>query len=174
MSKMIYIDYPNKKQKHPHYEHRTEKLDSKKSLFSTFRFQIARKVSTHRKILKSFGRIGMKLNKKDTSFICPTDLDKVCFILMNDYDDIKKKDLGVGPLNDGYLIAHKLFQRGFKIFYLYDCIKEEFSQFLAFFLKNTQKELTVYYSGRSCNGGIVFFYGFLYIDVNKSNTRKGK
>lgn len=158
---MKYIDFPNKRQRHPHYEHRAEKLDIKNNLFSAFRFQCVRRVSTHKKILKSFGRIGMRLNKKQTSIIAPEDLDKVCFILINDYDDIRKKDLGVGPLNDGYLVALKHFRLGFKIFYLYDPLKEDFTEFLTFFLKHTQKELTVYYSGRNCNGGITFFYGFL-------------
>ena len=55
---MSYVDTPDKKQKHPHYEHRTTKLDRKDNEFSSKKFQQVRKVSTHKNLLKSFGRIG--------------------------------------------------------------------------------------------------------------------
>lgn len=158
---MTYIDYPNKKQKHPHYEHRTEKLDQKNSNFSDRKFHHVRKVSTHKKILKSLGRIGMCLNYKTESSIRIEDLDKVCLILINDYDAIRKRDLGVGPLNDGYLVGLKHIRNGFKVFYLYDPKKEVFQNYLIFFLKNTREYLTVFYSGRSCNCGIDFYVGSL-------------
>ena len=176
---MTYIDFPNKKQKHPHYEHRSEKLDLKNSLFTSRRFHCVRKVSTKKKMLDSFGRISMHLNKKETSYVSTKDLDKVCFILINDYDDLRKKDLGVGPLNDGYLVAIKHFRRGYKVFYLYDPLPEDFSNFLAFFLNYTQKELTVYYTGRSINGGIQFLFGFLSREeigdiISINSNRKAK
>ncbi|KAK8839774.1 hypothetical protein M9Y10_031479 [Tritrichomonas musculus] len=150
---MTYVDTPYKKQKHPHYEHRTIKLDRKDNQFSRKKFHRVRKVSTHKKLLKSFGIIGMCLNDKPAGNIPTGDLDKVCFILINDYED-DKNELGVGPLNDGYLIGLKHHRLGFKVFYLYNPPSDNFSTFLGFFMTNTTDSLTVFYTGREdrCDG----------------------
>ena len=160
---MSYVDTPDRKQKHPHYEHRTAKLDRKDHEFKSKKFQHIRKVSTHKNLIKSFGRIGMCLNGKQTTEIPTTELDKICFILINDYDE-EDKELGVGPLNDGYLVGLKHHRLGFKVFYLYNSESEEFLQFLSFFMENTTKALTVFYSGRddNCEG----------IEFNKSTLSK--
>ena len=158
---MTYVDTPDKKQKHPHYEHRTTKLDLKDNEFSSKKFQQVRKVSTHKNLLKSFGRIGMRLNEKNTSDLPTCDLNKVCFILINDYDE-EDHELGVGPLNDGYLVGLKHHRLGFKVFYLYNPQSDEFASYLAFFLKNTTDALTIFYSGRDDNSeGIEFNNGSL-------------
>ena len=161
---MTYVDTPDKKQKHPHYEHRTTKLDIKNNEFSSKKFHRIRKISTHKKLLQSFSRIGMCINNKTPLRIDVDDLDKVCFILVNTFED-EPNDLGVGPLNDGYLIGLKHHRLGFKIFYLYNPRKDDFSDFLAFFMKNTKIALTVFYSGRdlrSCGiEGIEFIDGSL-------------
>ena len=102
----------------------------------------------------------MCLNDKSSS-IQTGDLNKVCFILINDYDD-EDKELGVGPLNDGYLIGLKHYRLGFKVFYLYNSKCEEYLPLLGFFLKNTAEALTVFYSGRDDNSeGIEFNDGTL-------------
>lgn len=145
---MSYVDAPNKKQKHPHYEHRTKKLDQKDNQFTSKKFHHIRKYSTHKKIIKAFGRIGMCLNNKPASSIPTGDLDKICFILINDYDDEDGNKLGVGPLNDGYLVGLKHHRLGYKIFYLYNPSSNEFENLLPFFMKNTEDQLTVFYSGR--------------------------
>ncbi|KAK8834137.1 hypothetical protein M9Y10_019525 [Tritrichomonas musculus] len=153
---MSYVDVPDKKQKHPHYEHRTAKLDLKDNEFSSKKFQQVRKVSTHKKLLKSFGRIGMCLNNRATTSIPTEDLNKVCFIIMNDYDD-DDKELGVGPLNDGYLVGLKHHRLGFKVFYLYNSNCTQFTNFLSFLMTKTTESLTVFYSGRDDNAeGIEF------------------
>ena len=153
---MSYVDTPNKKQKHPHYEHRTAKLDLKDNEFSSKKFQKVRNVSTHKNLLKSFGRIGMCLNDKLTSEVQTEFLDKVCFILINDYDS-EDKELGVGPLNDGYLVGLKHHRLGFKVFYLYNSRSAQFLEFLQFFMAYTNIALTVFYSGRDDNSdGIEF------------------
>ena len=158
---MTYVDTPNKKQKHPHYEHRAAKLDQKDNEFSSKKFHQVRKVSTHKKLLKSFGRIGMCLNDKPASIVPTDNLDKVCFILVNDYDN-GQNDLGVGPLNDGYLVGLKHHRLGFKVFYLYNSRSEEFATYLAFFMFRTSEALTVFYSGREGKGdGIEFSNGSL-------------
>ena len=157
---MSYVDSPDKKQKHPHYEHRTAKLDQKDNEFTSKKFQQVRKVSTHKNLIKSLKRIGMCLNEKPTSSISTSNLDKVCFLLINDYDDEDKK-LGVGPLNDGYLIGLKHHRLGFKVFYLYNSRREEFTTFLGFFIKYTEHSLTVFYSGRDDGEGIEFNDGSL-------------
>ncbi|KAK8835485.1 hypothetical protein M9Y10_046128 [Tritrichomonas musculus] len=157
---MTYVDQPDKKQKHPHYEHRTVKLDLKDNEFSSKEFHKIRKVSTHKKLLKSLGRIGMCLNNKPTSSIPPGDLNKNCLILINDYYK-ENYELDVGPLNDGYLIGLKHHRLGFKIFFLHNPRSDEFLNILPFFLKNTTESLTVFYSGRNTNGnhGIEFING---------------
>ena len=147
---MTYADSPNKRQLHPHYEHQTTKLDQKDNQFSSKKFHQIRKVSTHKKLLKSLGRIGMCLNDKPTTTFPIGDLDKVCFMLINDYENDKDYDLGVGPLNDANLIASRHHRLGFKVFYLYNPKCDEFTSFLPFFMKHTQNSLTVYYTGR-CN-----------------------
>lgn len=148
---MSYVDSPAKKQKHPHYEHRTAKLDIKDNQFTSKKFHHVRKVSTPKKILESFKRIGMCVNGKSSSEINPEYLDKVCFVFINSY---KKKDsyLGVGPLNDGYLVGLNHHRLGYKIFYLYNPRSDEFISFLGFFVKHTKVELTVFYSGLNTNG----------------------
>ena len=156
---MSYVDSPDKKQKHPHYEHRTAKLDLKDNEFSSKKFQEVRKVSAHKTLLKSFGRIGMCLNEKMPSAIPTDDLRKVCLILIKDTDSVDK-ELGVGPLNDGYLIGLKHHRLGFKIMYLYN--SGRLSTFLDFFLKNTTEALTVFFSGRDqSNSSIEFKDGVL-------------
>ena len=116
---MTYVDTPDKKQKHPHYEHQTAKLNAKDNEFSNKEFQKIRKDSTHKHMIKSFGRIGMCLNNKNSSSIPTNELNKVCLILINTYED-EDTDLGVGPLNDGYLIGLKHHRLGYTIFYLYN------------------------------------------------------
>ncbi|KAK8894827.1 hypothetical protein M9Y10_023265 [Tritrichomonas musculus] len=174
---MQYVDTPDRKQKHPHYEHRSTKLDLKDNEFTSKQFQKVRKVSTHKILLKSFGRIGMCLNDKSSSIIQISDLNKVCFILINDYDE-EDKELGVGPLNDGYLVGLKHHRLGFKVFYLYNSRSEEFTTFLGFFMKNTSQALTVFYSGRDDNSeGIEFNNGSLsksYINETITSNCNGK
>ena len=145
---MSFVDIPNKKIKHPHYEHRTNKLDIKNNQFSSKKFQDIRKYSTKKKLIESFKRIGMCLNNKFPSELpINANIDKVCFILMNDYagDDDK---LGVGPLNDGYLIGLNHFRLDFKIFFLYNCTSNEYTSYLDYFIQHTTDKLTVFYSGR--------------------------
>lgn len=144
---MTYVDTPNKKQKHPHYEHKSAKLYAKDNAFSFKEFQKIRKDSTHKHLIKSFARIAMRLNDKDCSTIPTNELGKVCFILINTYED-NDTDLGVGPLNDGYLIGLKHHRLGYKIFYLYNPKCEEFISYLEFFLAKTEHSLTVFYTGR--------------------------
>ena len=165
---MTYVDIPGKKQKHPHYEHRTTKLDNKNNHFTSRKFHKIRKVSTHKKLIESFGRIGMCLNNKSSSNIQIGDLNKVCFILINSYE-YKEHDLGVGPLNDGYLVGLKHHRLGYKVFYLYNPRSDEFTSYLSFFTKNTSHSLTVFYTGRdsmtSGTHGIEFSNGSLSTGV---------
>ncbi|KAK8882838.1 hypothetical protein M9Y10_045481 [Tritrichomonas musculus] len=144
---MTYIDVPNKKQKHPHYEHRTAKLDKQNQEFSKKAFQQLRKYSTHKKIIKALSRISMCVNDKKSENIQTDRLTKVCFILCNTYDR-NDYNLGVGPLNDALMIASQHHRLGYEVFYLHNPRKTEFTNYCDFFLKNTQKSLTIFYSGR--------------------------
>ena len=152
---------PYKRQKHPHYEHQTEKLDRNNNQFRIKKFHHVRNVSTHKKILKSFGRIGTCLNDKSPICIPKDELTKVCFITINDYYN-EPKDLGVGPLNDGYLVGLKHLRLGYKIFYLYNSLPLKFTNYLSYFMKNTTEKLSIFYSGRDDDGeGIEFSDGTL-------------
>ena len=142
-----------KKQEDPKYEHKTEKLDQKDNQFTSKKFHKIRKDSTRKIMLKSLGKIGLCLNDRDITDIPKTDLDKVCFILINDCD----KELGVGPINDGYLIALNHKKMGYKVYYLYNALYLEFISFIWYFLDNTSDALTIFYSGKNKNGeGIDF------------------
>lgn len=143
---MTNIDSSKKKQAHQNYERRSARLDLKDNQFTSRKFYHIRKDSKPKKILHSFGRIAMRLNDKKSAIIRTDDLDNVCFILINNYKK-RPNSHGVGPLNDGYLIALNQHRLGFKIFYLYNPRRDEFSYFLGFFMKNTKVDLTVFYSG---------------------------
>lgn len=153
---MTYPYAPYKKQMFPYYENKLTKLELKDKQFTCKQFQKVRKISTRKKILQSFGRIGLCLNDKTTACIPKDNLQKICFIVINDYEK-ENKDLGVGPLNDGYLIGLIHHRLGFKIFYLYNSIRDQFTSFLQFFLKNTIKALTVFYTGCDKNGECIDF-----------------
>lgn len=96
--------------------------------------------------LKSYEKIGVCLNKKTSTKINSNNLDKVCFIIINTYEK-DNQNLGKGPLNDGLLIGINHHRLGYKVFYLYNPLQEEFLKFLGYFLQNTTQSLTVFYSG---------------------------
>lgn len=140
---------PHKRQKNSRYERQAKKLYmAQDNCFRKQDFQFLRKNSTHSKLLGALNQIGVCLNDKNPETISIKNLDKVCFILVNTYDR-KDYDLGVGPLNDSYLLGMNLYKRGYKIFYLHNPRKSEFLVYSAFFLKNTQSDLTIFYSGRA-------------------------
>ena len=134
------------KQLFPYYENRITKLEHKNKHFSIEKFQKVRKFSSSKKILQSFGRIGLYLNNKTTTCIPKDNLKKIYFVLINDYEK-ESKDHGVGPLNDGYLISLIHHRLGFKIYYLYNSLRDKFTSFLEFFLKSTVTALTVFIQG---------------------------
>lgn len=149
-----FCDKPNKEQKHPHFEHRSEKLCRKNNEFSKKKFQRVRRVSTKRNLIKSFMRISTCLNNKEPSDIPTAGLENVCFILVNNFEH-DKHDPQNGAMNDGYLMGLNHHRFGFKVFYLRNCSSQKFQEFLEFFMKNTLKHLTVFYSGHDSlgNGG---------------------
>ena len=139
-------DKPDRKQKHPIYEHKTTKMMRKNNEFTDKKFQNVRNVSNKKKILKSFKRIGRCLNNVSRETMPKNGYDKVCLVLMNNIEH-KKHDPKIGALNDGYLFALYHHRLGFKVFYLYNCIQGNYPKYLRFFLHNTTESLTVYYSG---------------------------
>lgn len=159
---------PFKRQKHAHYEHRLDKLYSNNNQFTIKQFHQVRKALTHKKVLKSFGRIGTCLNDKSPICIPRDELTKICYITINDYDK-NKKDLGVGPLNDGYLVALKHVRLGYKVYYLYNSTPLKFKNYISYFMKNTKEKLTIYYSGRDDQGN-----GFEFNDgtVSRDETNE--
>ena len=139
-------DKPDKKQKHPHFDHRTNKMMKKNNEFSEKKFQKIRHVSNEKKLLKSFKRIGRCLNHVSRDEMPKEGYDKVCLILMNTLEH-KKHDPKIGALNDGYLFGLYHHHLGFRVFYLYNCIQGNYPKYLQFFIHNTTGTLTVLYSG---------------------------
>lgn len=146
------------KKKSQNYENKAIKLDKKNNLFTSRKFQHIRNDSSRKKILKSLDSFSICLTNKTITDIPDSKFEKVCFILINDFE----KDLGVGPLNDGYLIALNHHRLGYKIFYLYNSLYLEFISYLWYFLENTTDFLTVFYTGKNTKGqGIEFTDGVL-------------
>lgn len=137
-----YIDTQYKKIKHFIYKKKVEKTK-----FSKKEFQKARGTKSAKKLQEDLNKIGTCLNGKKVSDIHINELENVCFVICNTYKK-NNKTLGVGPLNDGYMISDLYHKKGFQIFYLYDPTREEFLQFIPVFFKYTKQVLTVYYSGR--------------------------
>ena len=144
---VAFYDKPSRDQKHPHYEHRCAKLYRKNNEFTNKKFQDVRGVSTRKKLVSSFKRIGKCLNELTPADIPTAGLQKVCFVLINCFEH-DKHDPKVGPMNDGYLIALHHHRLGYKVFYLYNCNSSQYPQFLEFFMKYTLTQITVFYSGR--------------------------
>ena len=147
LDKNFCYDKPDKKQKHPHYEHRTAKLVKKDNEFSEKKFQRIRRVSTQKKLKKSFKRNGRNLEHVSRNEMPTQGYDKVCLILVNNFKH-DKHDPKVGPMNDGYLFGLYHHRLGFKVFYLINCRQGNYPKYLQFFLFHTTENLTVYYSGR--------------------------
>lgn len=143
---MEYVDRPDKKQKDFEYARTVHKLDDE--TFSEKKFQRKRKISTKETLCKSFGRIGMCVNGKSPDSIPVEGLDKVCFVICNTYSRPEYK-LGVGPLNDGYMVALAQHHQEAKVFFLHNPNHDEVLRFIGYFLKYTRELLTIYYSGRS-------------------------
>lgn len=170
--KAQFIDEPEKPEKHSIYIHKVVKLDNKNNQFSEKKFQHVRQISNSKEIISSFRRIGMYLNKKEIYQLPQGNIDKVCFILINNYEK-DTETLGVGPLNDAYLFAlihHKL---NYKIVFLYNPSKITFVTSLEYFLLHTTNSLTFYYTGKDSLSRIKKMdHGILFRGMNEtfSNT----
>lgn len=172
------IDSQYKKIKHFIYKKKVEN-----SKFSKKEFQKARGTTTPKKVQESLNKIATCLNTVKIEDIPIKDLDNVCFVICNTYKK-NNNTLGVGPLNDGYLIGNLSHKKGYKIFYIYDPSREDFLKYLPVFLKNTKQSLMIYYSGRCTtifkhhkdDSAIVFDDGYITGDelntVLSKNTNK--
>ncbi|OHT05719.1 Clan CD, family C14, metacaspase-like cysteine peptidase [Tritrichomonas foetus] len=129
------------------YEERAAKLGDN---FTKDQFQKARACSTIDAVLSDFKKIGKYLNQRKPDSVPKNNLDKVCFLMCNTYTRADYH-LGVGPLNDAYTVAQNHHNMGFQIYFLHNSTKEEFLAFLEFFLKNTKKELTVFFTGHGAS-----------------------
>lgn len=136
------IDTQYKMIKHYIYKKKVEK-----SKFSKKEFQKARGSANPKKVQESFNKIAICLNTTKIEDIPIKDLDNVCFAICNTYKK-NNNTLGVGPLKDGYLISELCHKKEYKIFYFYDPSRDDFLKYLSIFIKNTKKNLMIYYSGR--------------------------
>lgn len=102
--------------------------------------------STISSLLRTMNKFTICLNSRSIENISYLNLSKVCFILINTYENEDKK-FGIGPLNDGIHVALHYKRLKYKVFYLYNSKSEKFLYYLDFFLQNATKSLTVFYSG---------------------------
>ncbi|KAK8843076.1 hypothetical protein M9Y10_025267 [Tritrichomonas musculus] len=142
-----FVDKPKKPEKHSAYVHKIVQLDKKDNQFSEKKFQEIHQISNNKEMNESLRRVGICLNKADLTKLPKKGVDKVCFILVNNYE--KDADgLGVGPLNDAYLFALIHKKLGYNIAYLYNPGLAKFVLSLEYFLEHTTSALTIYYTGR--------------------------
>ena len=140
MTKITYIDEPDKPQILNKYIHGVVQLEKQNIQFTDQNFQKIRHVSFCSYIIMSFRRIGMCLNKVDIAALPRKPIKKVLFIVINSNND-------VGCCNDAYLISLIHMKLGFKIVYLYNTNLVTLIKFLGYFLEHTISAFTFYYTG---------------------------
>ena len=75
---------------------------------------------------------------------------KILLVVVNTYNK-PQYSLGVGPLNDAVTVAigHRKF--GYEVLYLHNSTPTQFLKWLRFVLKNTDNDLTIFYTGHGCS-----------------------
>lgn len=135
-----------KKQKKQQFKENSNKCDQKNNNISDKKSVQLPIDAAILGLLKTMARFGICLNNKPSTKILHDSLDNVCFVLINTYEK-KNQDLGIGPLNDSIQIGLYHHRLGYKVYYLFNPKSDEFTNYLSFFLQNTVKSLTVFYSG---------------------------
>lgn len=171
-AKVPFVDKPDKPERSSAFLHKAVSLDKKDNQFSDSKFQSVRKVSNQKEIIESFHRIGMDINDVEVDDIPKENLNKVCFVLINNYYK-DYKCLGVGPLNDAYLFALIHHKMGFKIVFMFNPEMDNFTEKLEFFLANTVMALTIYYSGRDSSSRVRRVgHGIQFIDDEVMSSKE--
>jgi hypothetical protein len=80
----------------------------------------------------------------------PSRLTKAVFIACNTYTR-PDYSLGVGPMNDAITVAHYMKSIGFTVYFIHNPKSTEFKQYLPHFVKVTQEQLLVYYTGHGAS-----------------------
>jgi uncharacterized caspase-like protein len=80
----------------------------------------------------------------------PTNLTRAVFIACNTYTRADYS-LGVGPMNDAITVSQYMKSIGFTVYFIHNPKSEEFKQAVAHFLKYTQQQLLVYYTGHGAS-----------------------
>lgn len=75
---------------------------------------------------------------------------KVILIVCNTYTK-PSYQLGVGPLNDSITVAVNHVMMGYQMIYLHNSTTVHFKKWLKFILKNTESDLTIFYTGHGCS-----------------------
>lgn len=126
------------------------KLDSNNNCLSENKNEQARKITTQKKLLKSFKKIGKCLNHSNCKEISSCKFDKVCLILISNFNN-NKENPHIGSLNDGYLFGLYHYRLGFNVFYLYGTNRKELNDYIQQFIANTKENLTIFHSGSNQN-----------------------
>ena len=117
-------------------------------------FQKLRSSNTEEDALEAMKHLGNCVNEKDPED-CPYFLknginSKMLFVVVNTY--VKPQyQLGVGPLNDAITVSIGHKKMGYKMLFLHNSTPTHFKKWLKFVLTNTQKDLTIFYTGHGCS-----------------------
>ena len=117
-------------------------------------FMALRNSNTLEDSIECMNKLGTCVNNIDTKVaqkqISDGINEKVLFVVVNTYEK-PQYQLGVGPMNDAITVSmnHKKF--GYKVVYLHNSTPTIFKKWLKFLLKNTEKDLTIFYTGHGCS-----------------------
>ncbi|KAK8845013.1 hypothetical protein M9Y10_021189 [Tritrichomonas musculus] len=117
-------------------------------------FQKLRASNTEEDALAAMKHLGNCVNDKNPED-CPYFLknginSKMLLVIVNTYVKPQYK-LGVGPLNDAITVSVSHKKMGYKMLFLHNTTPTHFKKWLKFVLKNTQKDLTIFYTGHGCS-----------------------
>jgi hypothetical protein len=120
--------------------------------FTLAEFQELRNHATEESAVGQLRELGTDITNFDTRRL-PSVMARACLICVNSYKG-QSKALGVGPINDGIVVAanHKI--RGYANYFLLNCDAKHFLECLQIFLSRTTDYLTIYYSGHGANSSV--------------------
>lgn len=133
-----------------HHERIKMKMNMKKEEFMQLRNSNTLEDATE--CMNKLGRCVNDVDTKDAQKRLSEEgiTEKILFVVVNTY--VKPQyQLGVGPMNDAITVAlnHKKF--GYRVLYLHNSTPTIFKKWLKFLLKNTEKDLTIFYTGHGCS-----------------------
>jgi hypothetical protein len=127
------------------YQERDAPLSGLPNNFTKQDFQDQRTKSTITQAIENLSKYGKDITNTPLEQL-KVPLGKACMICCNYY--LKPKyALGSGPINDSTTVAENHQRRGYDVYFILNPTPERFVDVVAFFLHNTKKALTLFYTG---------------------------